>query len=51
MQKKELESTNARWNEYHKDTDTVKEIFSDDVIYSECYGPVYKSVEQIIRWF
>ena len=25
-----------------KDIDAVKGIFSDDIIYSECYGPVYK---------
>lgn len=33
-----------------KDIDAVKEIFSDDIIYSECYGPVYKGIGQIIRW-
>lgn len=27
-----------------KDVDAVKEIFSDDIIYSECYGPVYKGI-------
>ena len=34
-----------------KDGDAVKEIFSDNIIYSERYGPVYKSIGQIIRWF
>ena len=34
-----------------KDVAAVKEIFSDDIIYSECYGPVYKGNGQIIRWF
>ena len=34
-----------------KDIDAVKENFSDEVIYSECYGPVYEGIEQIIRWF
>ncbi len=34
-----------------KDIDIVKEIFSDDVIYSECYGPAYRGIGQIIRWF
>lgn len=34
-----------------KDVDAVKEIFSDDIIYGECYGPVYKGIGQIIRWF
>ena len=32
-----------------KDCDAVKEIFSDDIIYSECYGPVYNGIGQIIR--
>ena len=34
-----------------KDIDAVKDIFSDDIIYIECYGPVYKGIGQIIRWF
>ena len=34
-----------------KDVDAVKGIFSDDIIYSECYGPVYKGIGQITRWF
>lgn len=34
-----------------KDVDAVKGIFSEDVVYSECYGPVYKGIGQIIRWF
>lgn len=34
-----------------KDVDAVKEIFSDDIIYSEFYGLVYKVIGQIIRWF
>lgn len=34
-----------------KDVDTVKRISSDDIIYSECYNPVYKGIGQIIRWF
>lgn len=34
-----------------KDINDVKEIFSDDIIYSECYGPVYKGIGQIVRWF
>ena len=29
----------------------IKEIFSDDVIYSECYGPEYHGLSQIIQWF
>ena len=33
------------------DLRTVKEIFSDDIIYSECYGPEYHGLPQIIQWF
>lgn len=29
----------------------VKRTFSDDVIYSECYGPEYRGISQIIKWF
>ena len=28
-----------------KGVDAVKEIFSDDIIYNECYDPVYKGIE------
>ncbi len=34
-----------------KDIETVKEFFSEDIIYSECYGPIYKGIDQINRWF
>ena len=30
-----------------KDIDAVKENFSDEVIYSECYGPVYEGIGQL----
>jgi len=33
------------------DIRTVKEIFCDDIIYSECYGPEYHGLSQIIQWF
>ena len=26
-------------------------IFADDVVYSECYGPEYRGLNQIQRWF
>ncbi len=26
-------------------------IFADDVVYSECYGPEYRGLNQIHRWF
>ena len=31
--------------------DVVKEIFAEDIVYSECYGPVYHGINQILRWF
>lgn len=33
------------------DIQPIKEVFSPNVIYSECYGPEYHGQEQIIRWF
>ena len=35
----------------NKELSVLREIFSDDTIYSECYGPVYQGIEQIIRCF
>lgn len=29
-----------------KDIDVVKKTFSDNIIYSECYGPVYKVLDR-----
>ncbi len=29
-----------------KDVDAVKEIFSDDIIYSECYGRCIKALDR-----
>lgn len=34
-----------------KEGDDLKRIFRDNIIYSECYGPVYKGMGQIIRRF
>lgn len=31
--------------------DVVKEIFAEDIVYSECYGPEYHGINQILRWF
>lgn len=33
------------------DIKTIKEVFSNDIIYSECYGPEYHGLPQIIKWF
>ena len=29
----------------------IKEIFSPNAVYSECYGPEYRGLDQILRWF
>lgn len=34
-----------------KDASCLPEIFSEDVIYSECYGPEYDGLPQVLRWF
>ena len=34
-----------------KDASVLSEVFSDDVIYTECYGPEYHGFSQIQRWF
>ena len=31
--------------------ETVRATFSEDAIYSECYGPEYRGLPQIMRWF
>lgn len=35
----------------NKDGSKLSDIFSDDVVYSECYGPEYIGIEQIKKWF
>ena len=37
------------WTE--ADLEPLKEIFSENVSYSECCGPEYHGLAQIIRWF
>ena len=34
-----------------KDIVPLKEIFADNVIYTECYGPEYQGLDQVLRWF
>ncbi|MEA4969791.1 MAG: nuclear transport factor 2 family protein [Candidatus Pelethousia sp.] len=33
------------------DPSALPDLFSEDIIYSECYGPEYFGLEQIMRWF
>ena len=34
-----------------KDIEVIKKTFSDNIIYSECYGPEYHGIDQILKWF
>lgn len=34
-----------------KDIEPLKSIFSNDITYSECYGPEYHGLVQILKWF
>ena len=34
-----------------KDIQTVMHTFSEDAIYTECYGPQYHGLPQILKWF
>ena len=33
------------------DISVLDQIFSEDIVYSECYGPEYRGLQQIKRWF
>lgn len=35
----------------NKDGSMLKDIFDDNIIYSECYGPEYNGINQIVKWF
>lgn len=34
-----------------KDIQTVAHTFSEDAVYTECYGPQYHGLCQILKWF
>lgn len=34
-----------------KDGSSLNEIFDRNIIYSECYGPEYRGIEKIVKWF
>lgn len=34
-----------------KDNSLLEEIFAQEVVYSECYGPEYHGISQILQWF
>ena len=33
------------------DAGSIDHIFTDGIVYSECYGPEYHGIEQIKKWF
>jgi len=33
----------------NKDDSQLRQIFAEDILYSECYGPEYHGIEQILR--
>lgn len=35
----------------HKDMEAVRQTFSENAVYSECYGPEYHGLSQIEKWF
>lgn len=35
----------------NKDIETVRQTFSENAVYSECYGPEYHGLSQIEKWF
>lgn len=35
----------------NKDIETVRRTFSENAVYSECYGPEYHGLSQILKWF
>lgn len=44
-----LEAYMAAW--CHQDGKELDQYFTEDVYDSECYGPVYQGLEQMICWF
>ena len=34
-----------------KNIEPLKDVFSEDILYSECYGPEYHGLTQVLKWF
>ena len=34
-----------------RDAEQFRRTFSEDAVYSECYGPEYHGLSQLLRWF
>ncbi len=48
-QKDKLRAYFAAW--LQNDIKIVKNTFSEDAVYTECYGPEYHGLSQILQWF
>ena len=48
-----MEETLRRYFQCWLDQDDgpLKDIFSNDIVYSECYGPEYRGLAQVLQWF
>ena len=47
--KKTIEKYFEAW--LKKDGTKLEQFFAEDAIYTECYGPQYHGLKQIVRWF
>ena len=47
------ESSLRRWFSawIDRDAGVIDEVFAQNIVYSECYGPEYRGLAQIHRWF
>lgn len=48
-QEEKIKKYFAAW--LNNDVDAIKSIMSDNIRYSECYGPEYHGIKQVITWF
>ncbi len=48
-----MEAVIRRWFQAWLDVDAsaLEAMFARDVVYTECYGPEYRGLEQVKRWF
>ncbi|HEM3614573.1 TPA: nuclear transport factor 2 family protein [Streptococcus suis] len=44
-----LESYMQAWQQ--KKTVSLGDFFTEDIYYSECYGPVYQGISEVEQWF
>ena len=47
------EAAIRRWFEawLAQDASAIDDVFDEEIVYSECYGPEYRGISQIHRWF